>query len=666
LNMHTGNITKILFITVLKLFSGGVHSPARSDSVSASADISADIIEYDNEEMLLEARGNVIMNYKDIEFNADRIFYFRKNEKIEARGNVFLKRSEYELTADDIVFYLRSSTGTVRNTRISAPPMYVSSDKVFIKGEKDFRIPSGEITTCDHDPPHYRFSGSDINLQLGSFFSSWNMLLYVRGLPTLYYPYYFRNLGDIDLEWDVDIGRSNSMGYYAKAVLSYPFSDNSRTYGGLDVMLKKGLGVRLGHEYSYESGQAEAKVYYLRDMDENKSEFKVDLDGWQDLSDDLSLNYRTSYTSLRDLGMRYDPREQEYVRDTLYYQAEGRYTGDRLRVSAYGDRTDTWVDGAYEIEEYILPGLRMRFPSFSLPAGLSMRAQTKYENIYNPDNDFWQSNLSWDSRVNTSYRIISDGRYFMNFYPSVGYDGKWQERYEEKSYLSHYLSFSAGVRQGLFNMFFLDTNYRWRRQVEDPWERKTSHIENRLSLMPYRGMRFSAAFDYDFNETGDEPLGDFILDFEYRRNRSRFFARNRYNYYEEKFMEQLYMLDIADISQTRVRYDYLRPGVLDIFQNVSFGIGSFQLTPGVRFNLEKTDKAPGFEVSEVLEKSLNVRWDMHCWESELRFLKRGRETELWLLFNIAAFPERKAGGYSRFLYDSDGSLVDDDYGFHSE
>jgi hypothetical protein len=42
---------------------------------------------------------------------------------------------------------------------------------------------------------------------------------------------------------------------------------------------------------------------------------------------------------------------------------------------------------------------------------------------------------------------------------------------------------------------------------------------------------------------------------------------------------------------------------------------------------------------------------MHCFDSEFRILKRGEETEMWVMFNISAFPEPKAGIYKNFLYD---------------
>ena len=212
------------------------------------------------------------------------------------------------------------------------------------------------------------------------------------------------------------------------------------------------------------------------------------------------------------------------------------------------------------------------------------------------------------------------------------------------------------TQHGLMRKLFLDADYKWRRSLEYPYSITQSDIVYKVSYRPYAGLYLYTKSSYDFRDGAKEPVGDFFSQLRMNYKMYMLYVRNRYDYHADKIREWLYELDINRFSETRVKYNYLYPARLEIGQRFNIRRFPFTITLGTRLYISKKGGLYGFD--DFIEKSFSVNYNMHCWDSEVRFISRGDETVFWILFNISAFPETKVGMY--------GNLKYDDYRYHKE
>lgn len=637
--------------------TGSIKSTA-TQNVDIYVHIYADEMVYDNKTETVLANGSVKVYYGDMELYADNVEYIKREDFVNAWGNVNFRKEGYTLEAEEMYYNIKTSTGTAHNTTIKAPPMFVFADKVIIKSKGEFFVPSGDITTCSHEPPHYKFRGRKLKLKLKERFSARSAVLFIKGIPAFFYPYYSRKLGPRKLQIDMDIGTSSRDGNFIRSKVSYPFTRNARSYFGLDLMSKRGTGFKAGHGYSTDEGVSKVDIYYIRER-EPETGTLIDkgtlyAKGWQEIAKYLSVRYRTEYTS--DYAFNYDYNQQvyEYKTKDLYYQLGLEYSRAKYLISVYGDKKEEWEVQDYRVIDLVAPGAKfMLFPVY-IPGRIRFQGNTHYINKYYPATETsaeqWQSSISWETKIDKTYRLNVSRPYYVTLSPGFGFDGMLRKS------LRRYISMFLSMQHGLYSRIFLDTDYVWKRSVEYPYRIMKNIMKYEVTYRQSSRFMVSSESSYDFREEINKPAGNFFTRLNMRYRSCGLYVRNRYNYYEKESLEWLYELDIRSFSQTRVKYSYLYPTRLEIGQRFNFRRGPYILSLGTRFYV---DKNTGFyKFTEFIEKSLSLRWNMHCWESEFRFLRRGAETEFWVLFNISAFQEPKVGIYGNLLYN--------DYRYHRE
>ncbi|MBN2406443.1 MAG: LPS-assembly protein LptD [Elusimicrobia bacterium] len=628
----------------------------------AVVDIRADEMTYDRKNEVIYASGSVKIRYRDMQLDADEVEYERKNKRILARGNVDMRKETHTIRSESIVYNIESSTGVVYNALVISPPMYVYADKVDMLSRDEFYVPKGFMSTCQGDPPPYKFQGEKIRLKVNERVSAYNTMLYVKGVPAFYYPYYSKSLGPKKLKVSIDVGSNDTKGRFVQTKVAYPFTENSETYAALDVMSTKGVGGGLGHRYSTEEGFSSIDTYYIKEQDTSRSKGSLYLRGWQEIFDDLNVRYRTEYTS--DFSFNYDYTQDtaEYKERLLYYELGFDYTRPKYIATIYGSKQEEWSglvgDENYYVRDYVLPGAEFRLFPLKLSRLLTYSARTSYRNFYIPSTEEWESQISWDNRLNTTHRLNVGRYYYATFTPGVGYDGLYY-----RDTVDNYGSLFMGLSQGWLNRLFLDNNYTWRRAWFYPYIVTTSYMAVTATYRPDYRLELQVRSSYDFREYETsrvyitEPIGNFYSTLRYRYRRNSLYIRNQYDYYDRQSIEWLYELWLGGFSETRVKYYYFYPDRLEVGQRLSFSVLRQNVSVGGRFYLDKS--GGGFyKFDRFFEKSLGVLLKMNCWDYEFRLLRRGEETMFWVLLNISAFPEKKVGLY--------GNIEQHDYRYHRE
>jgi lipopolysaccharide assembly outer membrane protein LptD (OstA) len=601
--------TIIISIIVLVLTAASLPGADKSNQ-SVKIDINSDFISYDNTKAVVISSGNVGVLYKNIKLNADSLTYNRNSGKIKAFGNISFETENYSLNSKSIIYNIFSSTGRVFAAKVAAEPLYIYADEIEIRSKTVFFIPQGDITTCNHQPPHYKFSGKNILVDTESKFRIVNMLMTVRGVPAFYSPYYSKTIGPKKSKFDMELGESDREGYFVKTKYSYPFTQNSRTYMGVDYMNRRGIGLKAGHGYSSSGGKLDLDWYYvneketLSDTQDEKytRNSKLNLSGWQKINEVLRIRGNAEYVDDRTFNYNYVRDEGvEYYQQQLNTQASLEYSRAVYFASVFIDKEEEWADGGYRVKRYILPGLRLRLFPVGLPLNSNFSADSRYHNRYMTAKENWQPYFDWKTKIVTTHRNDFTKNYFLTVTPGFGYSGDYIRYSADDDILTHYISLFAGVKQGFFNNLFFDSDYQWKREAAKPYTIVISKLDQKATYRPFKPLTLSTRSSYDFRK------------------------------------------------------------------DILYRFGAFTIIPGLQFYSEKSSvKRWDYKFDRFVRKSLTVKWDMHCWESNLRFIQIGDEYEFWLLFNIIAFPDTKTGLYGNILTNDKGEITETDYRFHRE
>jgi lipopolysaccharide export system protein LptA len=636
----------LISITYILLITGKLTVYAdetkREDYSNDYVDLYSDEMIYDNKAEKITALGNVRVFFDDLELYGDKVEYFKNKNSIIASGNINFKKGEYSLTSEKLEYNIEFSSGIVSDASIKSDPYYIYADKVIIKSKDEFFIPKGDVTTCDHQPPHYKFSGKKIKLQMHKKLSAYSMLMYIRGLPAFYYPYYSKKLGPRKMETDLDFGSSSRDGDFLKTKISYPLTENSRSYAGVDLMSKRGVGFKAGHSYRTSRGYSDVDLYFIREKDTGLDKGRLYAKGWQEITKHLAVRYRTEYTSDYTFNYNYDQGQNEYRKQDLYYQLGFEYTRARYMLSVSADRKEEWSEDSYELSRYVMPTVRLDLYPTYLPGRLRFRGNAQYKNEYLSGSEEWQPEISWAGKIDKTYRFNIGRIYSLSLSPGVGYEGVYRDSFKR------YTSMFLGVNNGWFRKLFINGDYLQRKSVEDK-DIVYNKINYRVSYIPSSRFSLSTESSYDFMDGVEKPVGNFFTRAKFYNNGTSLYVRNRYDYYASRPREWLYELNVKNHSITRVKYNYINPDRLELDQRFRMRLFPFLLSFGARFNLEQQDKF--YKFSNFIERSASVTWNMHCWDSMFKFSKRGDETEFWIMFNVSAFPSPKAGLYKNSKYD---------------
>ena len=131
--------------------------------------IKADTLEYTGG--IYTAKGNVVINQGNRILKSSEVTLDKNSGELRASGNVELEDGDNHLSSNNLLINIRTSF-----TSIDYGKMFIKEDNYHIEGEKierlsedRYRIKKATFTTCDGDPPCWRFKGKNINIHLNHF-----------------------------------------------------------------------------------------------------------------------------------------------------------------------------------------------------------------------------------------------------------------------------------------------------------------------------------------------------------------------------------------------------------------------------------------------------------------------------------------------------------------
>jgi len=239
-------------------------------------EIRAESMEADIDKGVAHAKGKVEIIYGQVHVKANEVWISQGTKDFSARGDV-------TVTLDDGTSWAAQEVKGNLATKALAFGQYGFDGKVWHSGgdagsndEKgNKKLENAWLTTCDHYPPHYRISASEIKHYPDNTFTAKHIVLKVGFMPVFYFPFLYGTT-DGTSGMIIKPGYSSKKGAYLQLGRVWQFVSTKEAHGEgrvfMDLMSKRGIGI--GSEGCYEDLRQEFSLnaYGVSDNDAPETE----------------------------------------------------------------------------------------------------------------------------------------------------------------------------------------------------------------------------------------------------------------------------------------------------------------------------------------------------------------------------------------------------------
>jgi hypothetical protein len=274
------------------------------------------------------AATNIFIQYGNATLMADSATVNEKTGEVEADGHVCIESGGMVWVGDHIRYNFLTHQMQSADFRTGKPPVFAAGRE--LAGDisnKTYTARHVFVTTDDISNPAIRIRASRIKIVPGQYVEMWNAVLIMDGVPTYYFPFYRRTLGEHQNNFTFTPGYRSAYGPYLLGAYNWYWDDIADGRLHLDYREKRGVGT--GPELNLHLnrwGDATFDYYYVHDQEPDQSTNNLPLFGTIPMRRQwfYSAYQATPFTNLNLKAM------VNYQSDPLVLHdfAEGAYTGN--------------------------------------------------------------------------------------------------------------------------------------------------------------------------------------------------------------------------------------------------------------------------------------------------------------------------------------------------
>jgi LPS-assembly protein len=215
----------------------------------------------------------VIVGDTNTTLMADKVSYNAQTGIATADGHVIVEQSGMMWVGNHVRYNSKTHLIESGAFRAGKLPVYAQGDwEQANLTNKTYTATNIYVTSDNIAKPDYYVKASRMTVVPGKYIEAWNAVLYVKGVPIFYYPYYRRNLGLHANTFTAQPGDDSTFGPFVLGTYSWWLNDNADGKIHLDYRGLRGVGVGPDLNLHLDRwGEAQFKYYYLYDQDPNKS-----------------------------------------------------------------------------------------------------------------------------------------------------------------------------------------------------------------------------------------------------------------------------------------------------------------------------------------------------------------------------------------------------------
>ena len=217
--------------------------------------------------------NGAFVKYGDTVLTADSVAVNTKTGETAADGDVRIEQGGEIWVGEHITYNFKTRQMRSEEFRTGKPPVFAAGDE--LQGNTTNQTYSAHniyVTTDDISDPAVRVRASRVKIVPGEYIQMWNAVLYLDGVPSFYFPYYKRNLGEHANNWNFLAGYRTAYGPFLLNTYTWYLNDAVDGRIHLDYLEKRGVGA--GPDLNLHLGrwgEAAFKYYYLHDRDPGDS-----------------------------------------------------------------------------------------------------------------------------------------------------------------------------------------------------------------------------------------------------------------------------------------------------------------------------------------------------------------------------------------------------------
>ena len=225
-------------------------------------------MDYDPVNGTATGTNGVYVKYGNATLTADSASLNTQSGEVVADGHVRVESGDQLWVGDHIRYNFKTHQMQSESFRTGKWPVFASgNDLSGNSSNKVYYANNAYVTTDDTADPDLRVHATRIKIIPGKSVEMWNAVLYAKGVPIFYFPYYKRNLGPHANNLNFTPGYRSTYGGFL--LTSYNWYLGTNADGKIHVDYRSQRGVGLGPDVNLhlgEWGQVGLKYYYLHDQ----------------------------------------------------------------------------------------------------------------------------------------------------------------------------------------------------------------------------------------------------------------------------------------------------------------------------------------------------------------------------------------------------------------
>lgn len=224
-------------------------------------------VQWDPNTGISKADHGLYVQYGDTVVTADRGEVNSATHIVTADGNVRIESAGSLYVCEHAKYNLATRKLETGEFRTGRPPVFAAGD--VLNGDLNGKLFTGGqvyVTGDDFSDPMTRIRASTVRIIANKSVEMWNAVVWVRGVPVFYWPYYKRNLGKHANNLNLLPGNRTVYGAYLLSTYTWYLGDDADGRIHVDYRTRRGAGA--GPDLNLHMGQwgeASIRYYYLHD-----------------------------------------------------------------------------------------------------------------------------------------------------------------------------------------------------------------------------------------------------------------------------------------------------------------------------------------------------------------------------------------------------------------
>ena len=246
-----------------------IWPPPRPElSKPGAISVQADSVQYDSERKRVIATGHVVVDYGSDRLTCERAIVYSESKEAYAEGNAKLTQEKETLVGELLHYDLVTRHGQVLMGDGYTFPWYFKGPQMQQISAHHVRMLQGYATTCEFDPPHYRFQAKQADVFLDDQIVMRRGVFYFDTLPVFYYPRWTYSLKENQTKVQLIPGKHKQWGPFLLSKWRYELNRNAKGLFHLDW--RNNFGWAEGLDLKYRSddwGDGIMRTYYQESTD---------------------------------------------------------------------------------------------------------------------------------------------------------------------------------------------------------------------------------------------------------------------------------------------------------------------------------------------------------------------------------------------------------------